>query len=268
MTNDARALLPIALEAVAIANELITTRPPGVITAKGDRDMATEVDYAVERAVRDHLGLRTPAVRFLGEEGGEDGHTGEGLQWVLDPVDGTVNFMHGLPLCGVSLALVRGDTAILGVIDLPFLGSLYAAAEGDGATLNGRPIKAGGAATLETALVSVGDYAVGDGAEERNRARHAITWRLAARVQRIRMFGSAAIDLVWVAEGKTDACVMLANKPWDTAAGVVIAKEAGAHVTDLDGTPHTTRSTATIAAAPGILPQIIELAGGARSSTA
>ncbi|MEU9884537.1 inositol monophosphatase family protein [Sphaerisporangium sp. NPDC051011] len=260
MTNDARALLPVALEAAAIAGDLITTRLPGLVTAKGDRDMATEVDYAVERAVRDHLALRTPAVGFLGEESGADGRIGDGLQWVLDPVDGTVNFLHGLPLCGVSLALVRGDTAILGVIGLPFLGSLYAAAEGEGATVNDQPIKASGASTLDAALVSVGDYAVGDDAVERNRARHAITWRLASQVQRIRMFGSAAIDLVWVAEGRTDACLMLANKPWDTAAGVVIAKEAGALVTDLDGTPHTTRSSATIAAAPGILAEILELA--------
>ncbi|GII87683.1 inositol monophosphatase [Sphaerisporangium siamense] len=210
MTTDAHALLPIALHAVAVARELIRTTLPGILTAKGESDMATEVDYVVERAVRDHLARHTP---------------------------------------------------ILGVIDLPFLGSRYAATEGGGATVNGQPIKASDTTTLNAALVSIGDYSIGTHAEQRNRQRHAITRRLAARVQRIRMFGSAAIDLVWVAEGKIDACVMLANKPWDTAAGVIIAKEAGAHVTDIDGTPHTTRSRATIAAAPGILAGILALVG-------
>ncbi|MEU8269365.1 inositol monophosphatase family protein [Sphaerisporangium sp. NPDC049002] len=266
MTNHARALLPTALQAVAIASELITTRLPGVITAKGDRDMATEVDYAVERAVRDHLSEHTPAIGFLGEEEGTNGHSTGALHWVLDPVDGTVNFLHGLPLCGVSLALIREDTPILGVIALPFLGSLYAAAEGDGATVNNEPIKASTTGTLDSAIVSIGDYAVGDHAQERNRDRLAITHLLAARAQRVRMFGSAAIDLVWVAEGKTDACIMLANKPWDTAAGVLIAREAGALVTDIDGTPHTTRSKATIAAAPGILAEIAAIAHEAQSA--
>ncbi|WP_214415675.1 inositol monophosphatase family protein [Sphaerisporangium fuscum] len=263
MTDDSRALLPIALQAVAVARELITTRLPGVVTAKGDRDMATEVDYAVERAVRDHLDRETPAVGFLGEEEGTSRQGRDGLQWVLDPVDGTVNFLHGMPLCGVSLGLVRGEVPVLGVIDLPFLGSLYAAAEGHGATLNDEPIKCSGAGALEDAVVAIGDYAVGDGAGEKNRDRLAITGLLAARAQRVRMFGSAAIDLVWVAEGKIDACVMLANKPWDTAAGVVIAREAGALVADADGTPHTTGSQATIAAAPGVMDDIMALVGEA-----
>ncbi|MDH2424887.1 inositol monophosphatase family protein [Sphaerisporangium sp. TRM90804] len=265
MTDDARALMPIALEAVAVARELVTTSLPGVVTSKGDRDMATEVDFAVERAVREHLARHTPAIGVLGEEEGTDGRVHNGLQWVLDPVDGTVNFVHGLPLCGVSLALVRDDTAILGVIDLPFLGSRYAAAEGGGATADDEPIKCSTTATLDAALVSMGDYAVGDDAGRLNRDRLAITRLLAARAQRVRMFGSAAIDLVWVAEGRTDACVMLANKPWDTAAGVLIAKEAGALVTDADGTPHTTASGATLAAAPGVLPELVALVGEARS---
>lgn len=258
MTLDARALLPIAEQAVTIAGSIITTKLPGVVTAKGDRDMVTEVDYAVEHAVRDFLSRETPEIGFLGEEEGIT-NAGDGLMWALDPLDGTANFTHGIPLCGTSLGLIDHDRSILGVIDLPFLAIRYAAAETAGATANGHPIGASTTDVLEAAIVSVGDYAVGEGAEAKNRVRLPLNYLLATRVQRVRMFGSAAIDLAWVAEGKTDACIMLSNNPWDTAAGVVIAREAGAVVTDIDGSPHTTNARATIAAAPKILADIIEL---------
>ncbi|WP_066939777.1 inositol monophosphatase family protein [Microtetraspora fusca] len=262
MTVDARALLPIAEQAVTIASEIVRTRLPGTVTTKGDRDMVTEVDYAVEHAVREFLSRETPQIGFLGEEEGISS-TGHGLMWALDPVDGTANFTHGIPLCGISLGLVDHDRSILGVIDLPFLGSRYAAAEGAGATANGQPINASGTDALDTAIVSVGDYAVGNGAEAKNRVRLPLNYQLATRVQRVRMFGSAAVDLAWVAEGKTDACIMLSNNPWDTAAGVLIAREAGAIVTDIDGSPHSTKARATIAATPKIVAELVELAAAA-----
>ncbi|WP_432928411.1 inositol monophosphatase family protein [Microbispora sp. CA-135349] len=262
MTLDARALLPIAEQAVTIASHIITTKLPGLVTAKGDRDMVTEVDYAVEHAVRDFLSRETPEIGFLGEEEGITS-AGDGLMWALDPLDGTANFTHGIPLCGTSLGLIDHDRSILGVIDLPFLSTRYAAAETAGATANGHPISASTTDALEAAIVSVGDYAVGKGAEAKNRVRLPLNYELATRVQRVRMFGSAAVDLAWVAEGKTDACIMLSNNPWDTAAGVLIAREAGAIVTDIDGTPHTAKARATIAAAPKILADLVELVAGA-----
>ncbi|MFF4779361.1 inositol monophosphatase family protein [Microtetraspora fusca] len=173
-------------------------------------------------------------------------------------------FTHGIPLCGISLGLVDHDRSILRVIDLPFLGSRYAAAEGVGAAANGQPVNASGTDALDSAIVSVGDYAVGNGAEAKNRARLPLNYQLATRVQRVRMFGSAAVDLAWVAEGKTDACIMLSNNPWDTAAGVLIAREAGAVVIDIDGTPHTTNARATVAATPKILADLVELVAGAK----
>ncbi|MEU8206047.1 inositol monophosphatase family protein [Streptosporangium sp. NPDC049046] len=266
MTGDAYALLPIAEQAVTIASEIVKTRLPGAVTAKGDRDMATEVDYAVEYAVRDFLSRETPEIGFLGEEEGAIGDAANGLLWVLDPVDGTVNFLHGIPLCGVSLGLVNQDMPTLGVIDLPFLDSRYSAAEGHGAQANGRAIRASETGNLHAAVVAVGDYAVGGDAKAENWLRLAVTRELAARVQRVRMFGSAAIDLAWVAEGRVDASIMLSNKPWDTAAGVLIAREAGATVVDLDGSPHTMNAEATIAAGPKILTDLIELIAEARET--
>jgi myo-inositol-1(or 4)-monophosphatase len=251
-------LLSVAEQAAAVARKIIRTKAPGVVTAKGDRDMATEVDYAVEHAVREFLAKETPEIGFLGEEEGISGVTG-GLTWVLDPVDGTANFVHGIPLCGVSLGLLDGDTAVLGVIDLPFLDARYTAAAGEGARRDGSEIGVSRTSELRDAIVAVGDYAVGDGAEELNRPRLAITGALAARVQRVRMLGSAAIDLAWVAEGRLDAHVMLNNNPWDTAAGVAIAREAGAAVVDLDGSPHTVGSRATVAAGPDLIADFLDL---------
>ncbi|SDI56308.1 inositol monophosphatase family protein [Nonomuraea jiangxiensis] len=266
MTIDARTLLPIAEHAVSIAREIIRTKAPGVVTAKGDRDMATEVDYAVEHAVREFLSRETPEIGFLGEEEGVS-RTSDGLTWALDPVDGTANFLHGIPLCAVSLGLIDQRTPTLGLIDLPFLDLRYAAAKGAGAVANGSKIRVSEARELRTAIVAIGDYAVGENADERNRPRLALTQELAARVQRIRMFGSAAIDLAWVAEGKIDANIMLSNNPWDTAAGAIIAREAGATVVDLDGSPHSMTAHATIAASPKLVADLIDLIAEARKDT-
>lgn len=265
MTIDIRTLLPIAEHAATIAADIIRTKAPGIVTAKGDRDMVTEVDYAVEQAVRDFLAHETPEIAFLGEEEGLT-HTGTGLMWALDPVDGTANFLHGIPLCAVSLGLIDKNIPTLGVIDLPFLDTRYTAAEGAGAQANGAEINASHTRDLNAAIVSIGDYAVGTGAQERNRPRLALTHELAARVQRVRMFGSAAIDLAWVADGKTDALVMLSNNPWDTAAGIIIAREAGAAVVDLDGSPHTMNAKATIAASPKLVADLVELIAEAQKN--
>jgi myo-inositol-1(or 4)-monophosphatase len=250
-------LLPVARRAAALGVRIITERDPGALTAKGDRDMASEVDFAVERAVRAFLAEHTPEIGFLGEEEGAR-DPGTELTWVLDPVDGTANFVHNIPLCGLSLGLARGDETVLGVIELPFLGLGYAGVRGGGATGNGRTLSVRAGDRLEGAIVAVGDYAVGAGSEL-NPARLEITRLLAQRVQRVRMLGSAAVDLAWVGEGRLDACISLSNKPWDTAAGTLIAREAGADVIDLDGSPHTLRSSATIATAPGLRTQLLEL---------
>ncbi|WP_395111604.1 inositol monophosphatase family protein [Actinomadura sp. SCN-SB] len=252
MTDAPAALLPAALKAAEIASELVRTRVPGLLTAKGDRDMASEVDYAVERAVRDYLKERTPDIAVLGEEEGISGDATGELLWAVDPVDGTANFVRNIPLCGISIGLIARGRPIVGVIDLPFLGARYHAAQHIGAHLGDRRIRASMTTDLKDAIVAIGDYAVGEGAEAENRRRIALTEHLAANVQRVRMLGTVAIDLAWVAEGKLDASITLSNKPWDMAAGIVIAREAGANVIDQDGTDHTFNSSATIAAAPAL----------------
>lgn len=251
-------LLAVATEAAGVAAELIRTRFPGVLTAKGDRDMASEVDFAVEREVRALLARRTPQVGLLGEEEGGPGLDGD-LTWVLDPVDGTVNFVHGLPLCAVSLGLVRRRRPVLGVVEMPFLGSRFEAVEGHGAYADGKRLKTSTATSLAEAVVAVGDYAVGRDADLLNRERLAVLAALVPRVQRIRMLGTAATDLAWLAAGRLDALVMLANNPWDTAAGVVLAREAGATVVDRYGVEHTTATPETLAGPRPLLDEICAL---------
>jgi myo-inositol-1(or 4)-monophosphatase len=245
--------LNAALAAVELAEKIfLSTSPVGVIP-KGERDMVSSADLEIERAVGEFLAERTPGTGFLGEEGGLTGPATEsGLQWVLDPVDGTANFVRGLPLCAISLGLLAGDRAIGGVVSLPRLGLRYWGSEGGGAFRNGEPIGPSTTSRLDSAIVAVGDFAVGPDAQARNVRRLAVLAALAPRLQRVRMLGAAVVDLVWVADGRLDACVMLSNKPWDTAAGVAIARAAGAEVTDVDGREHSAASVTTVASTPAV----------------
>ncbi|MFH0246031.1 inositol monophosphatase family protein [Streptomyces sp. HK10] len=255
--TDLRALLDIANQAVDHAAAIVSQKAVGTVTAKGDRDMVSELDLAVEERVRTFLHTETPEIGFLGEEQG--GQRLGNLTWSLDPIDGTANLVSGIPLCGISLGLFRNDTAVLGVIDLPFLQDRYEAAEGQGAYRFGQRIQPSRTTRLHEAIVAVGDYAVGERAAEHNRQRLKITQLLAERALRVRMLGSAAIDLAWVASGRLDASIALSNHPWDTAAGIAIAREAGAHTMDTAGRPHEMTSTATITAAPGLRDEVLRL---------
>lgn len=267
---DPRALLPAAFQAADQASAMMRSRRPVTLTEKSDRDLVSDVDLAIERAIRRRLAGASPGVAFLGEEEGRTGDPAAGWLWTLDPIDGTSNFAHGLPLCTTSLALLQDGRPVLAVIDAPFLGHRYHALEGQGAyvssTSTGRPgagqpipLSVSRTARLRDAVVAIGDYAVGEDADRKNAARLAATSLLVPRVHRIRMLGTAALDLAWVAAGRLDASVTLGNKPWDTSAGVLIAREAGGEVVDTDGRRHGLSSAATIAAPPALIPQLLPL---------
>jgi len=253
-----RELLPVAREAVALARRVIHSRTPAVVRAKGDRDLVTDVDLAVEDAVRAFLTRETPEIGILGEEHGHSGDSGE-LWWALDPVDGTSNFARGIPLCAVSLGLVSGRSSVLAAIDLPFLGTTYSAAAGGGAFADDVPLGVSAAREMSDAVISIGDFATGAGAATKNRVRLELLDRLGGTAQRIRMLGTAAIDLAWVAHGKLEATVILSNLPWDTMAGTLLVREAGGFVLDGDGSEHTTESAATIAVCPGLRRDLLRI---------
>ncbi|MFF7115620.1 inositol monophosphatase family protein [Streptomyces albogriseolus] len=259
-------LVRVADAAVDEAAALVKGMALEAVAAKGERDMVTNIDLAVEDRVRTFLDRETPDIGFYGEEGGDAGATGRPLTWVLDPVDGTANLTHGIKLCGVSLGLVQGQEAVAGVIDLPFLDERYSAGRGLGAFAQGQRLRVRTSGRLDQAIVGIGDYAVGLNAEEKNKQRFALTQLLAEEVLRIRMLGSAAIDLCWAASGRLDACIALSNHPWDMAAGVVIAREAGAVVMDLDGSEHNLASSATVAVTPSLQAPLINLLARLESS--
>jgi myo-inositol-1(or 4)-monophosphatase len=232
---------------------------------KGDRDVTSNIDRDIEAEVRAFLRDRTPGLGFLGEEEGGSLLDAE-RSWILDPVDGTINLQHGVPLCAISLALVSGGEAEVAAIALPFLGHRYVSVRDGGAYVDGTKIAVSRTSSIEDALVSLDQFSYGAGTDEINALRLRLTQQMVPKVQRLRMLGASAIDLAWTAHGKLDACVLLGNKPWDTAAGVLIAREAGARVLDLDGSEQSISSRATIALVPGLEAEIMAMVTAAINS--
>ena len=230
----------------------------GALFAKGDRDFASSVDLAIERAVKRELSRTTPGIAFLGEEGDAlDTHVDR--YWALDPIDGTVNFIKGSPLCAVSLALVERGRSWLSVVDVPLLDERYVAMEGAGAYLNGRRLRVAAAEALDQALVALTDFAVGAPATTENEIHRRLLGKLVSHSLRVRVHGSAALDLAWLAAGRLNATVMLSNLSWDVQGGALLVREAGGRVFDFDGSDHSTHSRFTLAAAPHLEAQLIEI---------
>ncbi|GAB6938175.1 inositol monophosphatase family protein [Isoptericola variabilis] len=246
----------VADRAMDLALSLLHRDDDGERVYKTDRDFATVTDFAIEDAVREFLAHETPDTGFLGEE---RGHTGDRKTfWCLDPVDGTTNFTRSVPNYGVSLALIEHGASTLGTIALPAHGERYASRKGT-AYLNGQPIHVSKTASLHDALVSTGDFATGTGSGAKNARRLAMIGSLAGAVGRVRMLGSAATDLAWLAAGRLDAVVIDANRMWDVAGGIAIARAAGAVVTHVDGSDYTLDGPDVLATAPAIHGRIVDL---------
>ena len=234
----------------------------GALIAKGDRDFATSVDLQIESAIRTALADATPAIPFLGEEQAGDGTLSE-TQWVLDPIDGTINFARESPLCTISLSLLSRGQPVLGIVDAPLLGERFIAQKGRGAFLNGDRISVSSVGVLREAIVAVADFKVGVGSKEENSVHLGALARLAGASLRVRMHGSAALDLAWLAAGRVNATMMLSNLPWDVTAGLLLVREAGGVVYDYDGSDHDADSRFTLASEPSLaepLRQIISAA--------
>ena len=227
------------------------------ISTKGDRDVVTDVDLAVEHLVRDLLHDWDPTVGFVGEEHGASGN--QNTYWVLDPIDGTINFAHGSPLCAIALALVHDHEPVLGITAVPFLGHRYWAVTGQGAYRDGDPIAVSSTPDLDRALIGMCDYGSGPNAATRDPLCTKLDQRLTAQAQGVRRLGTTALDLVWVAEGTLDASILFGNHTWDTASGAIIAREAGALLLDADGSPHSTRSRCTLATTPALADTLVPM---------
>jgi myo-inositol-1(or 4)-monophosphatase len=225
--------LATAIEVVTAAGAIQRARfGQGVrVDKKGTIDLVTEVDVEVERMARALLGARFPDHDILAEELG-GGRAGASHRWVFDPLDGTTNFAHGVPIFCAALALEIDGEAVVGAVFDPNRQELFTAERGVGAWLNGAPIRVSTTAALIDALLVTGfPYDVHDRLDEVIGLFSAYVGRARA----IRRLGSAAIDLCWVAAGRMDGFWEENLQPWDTRAGALLVQEAGGRVTGLDG---------------------------------
>jgi myo-inositol-1(or 4)-monophosphatase len=203
------------------------------IQKKGRIDLVTAADLEAERMFRELIAGRFPTHVVVGEEAGLAAAPAGEFRWILDPVDGTTNFAHGLALFSVSIALeIRGELA-LGVVYDPIGEEIFTAERGQGARLNGTPIRVSAVGTLVDALLCTGfPYSI---REERRRQVHLFAEFL-EEAQAVRRLGSAALDLAYVAAGRFDGFWEERLFPWDIAAGALLVIEAGGTVSGLDGT--------------------------------
>jgi myo-inositol-1(or 4)-monophosphatase len=251
-------LLAVAHEAARAAAAELSPRfghhQRGIRTKSGPTDLVSNADLSAESAIRRVLAERRPDDAILGEEGGASGD-GE-LRWVIDPLDGTVNFLFGVPQFAVSVACEDHEGTVVGVVLDPLREETFAATRSSQATLNGVEISGGSREDLATALVATGfayDAPV--------RAQQAVTLtRVLPRVRDIRRAGAAALDLAWSACGRYDAYYERGVKPWDYAAGALIASRAGLTLRRLqagDDGP-----AGLLAAPPAILDELLSLVLG------
>jgi myo-inositol-1(or 4)-monophosphatase len=264
------ALLELAREVAAEAGELLVSRLPAVaggkLLARGatskssPTDLVTEIDRASEALIVSSLLRARPNDAIVGEEGSSrEGSTG--VTWVVDPLDGTINYLYGIPVFAVSIAACLEGRGVAGVVHNPVTGEMFAAADGAGASLNGVELR------LEATGRPLGEALVGTGfayQAQRRAAQARLLPVILPAVRDLRRAGSAALDLCAVACGRLDGFYEAGLEPWDLAAGEVIAREAGATVKVIEG-PVPGVAT-VVAAGPGLEVALIDLIERAASA--
>jgi myo-inositol-1(or 4)-monophosphatase len=215
----------------------------GTVRYKGPTDPVTEYDLRSEALIRDAIHAAFPEDAVLGEEGGR---TGQGdACWFVDPLDGTVNFAHAVPIFAVTLAYAQGGRPVLGVTYDPMRDEMFHAAEGGGAWMNSRRLQVSGTDRLDRALLVSGfPYNIRSASDDNLGHYAAFTMRSLG----VRRLGSASLDLAYVAAGRFDAYWELASEPWDVGAGMLLVQEAGGRVTRANGQPDPLQSPISILA--------------------
>jgi myo-inositol-1(or 4)-monophosphatase len=247
------AALEIAREAGDLARRLFVARKPGTFSLKGDQDFLTEADGAVERLVAGRLAQAFPDDAFFGEEGG-----GEYRQrtWVVDPIDGTANFARGIPHFSVSIALVVDGRVEVGAVLAPMHNELFAAARGEGASLNGARIQVSPTTDLRQATVELGWSKRLPMSEYADMVR-----RVVATGAGIMRSGSGALGLAYVAAGRIDAYAELHINAWDALAGILLVEEAGGLTNDFLGNDGLRRGNPVLACTPFLKDALVAATG-------
>ena len=253
---DPRELLALARRAAHEAGTLVRNAPVhslAMATKSSPTDLVSEMDRASEELIREIIRGARPDDGLTGEEGGSK-PSRSGLSWLVDPIDGTVNYLRGLPNYSISIAVVSGQEAVAGVVYDPTLDETFTAIDGHGAALNGHPITCS-SIPLPRAIIGTGfSYSAA------RRARQAqVLLGLLPAVGDIRRPGSAAVSLCWVACGRLDGFFETGLRPWDFAAGALIAREGGADVRGAElGEP---RGELLVASAPSITADLYRVLG-------
>ncbi len=233
ITTEARA---VAERAARIAGDVLLGAY-GRVTAreKAPGDLVTDADLASQRAIAGVLAEAFPDHTLLAEEEGVTPDPDKPFRWIVDPLDGTINFAHGVPLWCVSIALEHSGELVVGVVYQPVVNEMFSAAKGQGATRNGVPMQVSAAESLRNSLIVCGMPT--DFAKDADREM-AIFRRFSDGTHGVRRTGNSAWNLAMTAAGAFDVCYSTRLYPWDMAAGVVLVREAGGTVTNLDGSAH------------------------------
>lgn len=251
--NEIVSIHPALKEAVLEAGRLTMERFGQQLEAsqKEDGSYATELDHRIEESLRRTIESLYPGHGILGEESGIQNRDREHL-WIIDPIDGTHNFMRGLGWFGISVGYAHRGELKLGLVYLPAEDALYEAVLGGGAFRNGQPIHTGQREDLSTATVGF-DSSL----KPHTRSRTDLLARITEKCFNIRIFGATCVMLTYLAEGRIDAIVEISVKSWDFAGGAVIAREAGAVLIQPDGEAFSIESESYLAGHPAIVPQLL-----------
>jgi myo-inositol-1(or 4)-monophosphatase len=202
------------------------------VSLKGPANFVSSADRRAEETLFAELSKARPGYGFLGEEGGAREGADKSHRWIVDPLDGTTNFLHGIPQFAISIALEREGTVIAGLIYNPANDEMFIAERGKGAFMNEQRIRVAGRKHLGEAVIACGLPHIGRGDFALARRE---TSAMQEQVAGLRRFGAAALDLAWVAAGRLDGYWERDIKPWDIAAGLILLREAGGFVSDCDG---------------------------------
>jgi myo-inositol-1(or 4)-monophosphatase len=216
----------------------------GPAQSKGAKDIVTEADFECDRLIRARLREQFPDHSLLTEEEGTLDQDSD-YRWIVDPIDGTVNYAHGIPLWGVSVGLSHRGKMLCGALFLPATDELYTVVAGSGAFRNGAPLRVSAVTDPGSVIIYHADFNVGDDVPTRarlNADNMLAETRLMEGALRVRCLGSAVIEGAYVASGRIDAYWMTTLKPWDVAVTTLLVTEAGGRVTDLRGRPWTLES--------------------------
>jgi myo-inositol-1(or 4)-monophosphatase len=233
------------------------------VSLKGPANFVTAADRRSEELLYEELERARPGYSFLGEEGGRREGTDRTHCWIVDPLDGTLNFLHGIPHFAISIALEREGMIVAGVVYNPANDELFTAERGKGAFLNDRRLRVAARKQLAQSVVACSLPHPSRGDIVLSRSEHAA---VQAKVAGLRRFGAAALDLGWVAAGRLDGYWERSLSPWDMAAGIALVREAGGFVTDLDGRDVSPASAGILAANEAIHRELLRVLGETRKT--